>query len=56
MRRSLAAILLCFVAFLQPAAGQYYYHNSRYYEGDVNFELGVSGGIMNALTDLGGNR
>ena len=56
MRRSLAAILLCFVDFLQPAAGQYYYHNSRYYEGDVNFELGVSGGIMNALTDLGGKK
>lgn len=56
MYRSLAAMLFCYLAFNQPAAGQYYYHNSRYFEGDVNFELGVSGGIMNALTDLGGKK
>lgn len=56
MRTCLAALLLFYTVFSLPANGQYYYHNSRYYESDVNFEIGLSGGVMNAFTDLGGKK
>jgi len=47
---ALAIMALC----NQPLKAQYYYYNDRYYDSPVVFEMGVSGGIMNALTDLGG--
>jgi hypothetical protein len=33
---------------------QYYFYNSRFYESDLCWKLGISGGLMNSLTDLGG--
>jgi hypothetical protein len=38
------------------AQGRYFYYNDQYREPEVLFELGVTGGIMNASTDIGGNR
>lgn len=56
-KRLLAPAMLYFVMLLATSAfSQYYYHNSRYYGSDVNVELGVSGGLMNAFTDLGGKK
>jgi hypothetical protein len=39
-----------------PAKAQYYYNNDRYFESAVQVELGISAGIMNSLTDLGGKK
>jgi hypothetical protein len=39
-----------------PVKAQYYYYNDKYYNSDLAFELGVSAGIMNSLTDLGGKK
>jgi len=50
-----AAILagLC-CCMLQYASSQYYYYNDTYYDKDFLYEINVSGGAMNALTDIGG--
>lgn len=51
------AVMLVSAAMLsQPLKAQYYYYNSKYYETAVVFEIGVSGGVMNSLTDLGGKK
>lgn len=36
------------------ASAQYYFYNNKFYDNDVVFELGASIGIMNSITDLGG--
>lgn len=41
------------VAAIHSSHAQYYY-NEHYYEGDVIFDIGLSPGIMNCLTDIGG--
>lgn len=42
------------ITVTQSLQAQYYYSNSKYYESAVVFEIGISGGVMNSLTDLGG--
>lgn len=54
MRRMLIPGLLGAICFCQFVQAQYYYSNSKYYESDVVFEMGLSSGVMNSLTDLGG--
>jgi len=54
MRKFLALVMVCFAVFNQPLKAQYYYYNNRYYDSPVVFEIGVTGGLMNSLTDLGG--
>ena len=39
-----------------PAAAQFYYYNDKYYENDWLMEFGVSAGVMNSLTDIGGKK
>jgi len=39
-----------------PAGAQYYYYNDKYYENEWMVEFGVSAGIMNSLTDIGGKK
>ena len=56
MRKLLPLVLLLCNPFNQSLKAQYYYYNDKYYENAVVFELGVSGGIMNSLTDLGGKK
>lgn len=38
------------------AQSQYYFYNGQYYANPVVFEAGLSGGIMNSLTDVGGRK
>jgi len=40
----------------QAATAQYYFLNDRFYDNDWIVEAGGTMGIMNALTDLGGNK
>ena len=56
MRKFLLSVLVGSIVFSQPLKAQYYYYNDKYYENAVVFELGVSAGIMNCLTDLGGKK
>ncbi|MEI9809304.1 MAG: hypothetical protein WDO16_16350 [Bacteroidota bacterium] len=57
MRRLLVPVVLSlFILQAFSSNAQYYYQNSRFYGNDVEFEIGGSVGIMNALTDLGGKK
>lgn len=56
MSKGFVAALACMLLFAQSSKAQYYYYNNKYYDNPVVFELGVSTGIMNALTDLGGKK
>jgi hypothetical protein len=51
----LCAILYLLMPF-QPVHAQYYYFNDKYYDHPVVFEAGISGGLMNSFTDLGGKK
>lgn len=46
------------ISFLLPVtrcgAQGYYYYDERHYESSLLVELGIKGGGMNALTDIGG--
>lgn len=54
MRKLLTLALVSVALLQQPLKAQYYYYNDKYFESAVVFELGVTGGVMNSLTDLGG--
>lgn len=57
MKRSLAAIISSLlIVHAIPSGAQYYYQNDRYFGTNVNLELGISAGIMNCLTDVGGKK
>ncbi|MBM3415152.1 MAG: hypothetical protein FJY20_01635 [Bacteroidetes bacterium] len=56
MRKILAFALVSCIVLSRPLQAQYYYYNDRYYESAVVFEIGVSGGVMNSFTDLGGKK
>ncbi len=46
------------VVFLwaKSSYSQYYFYNKNYYDNDIVFELGGSIGVMNCITDLGGEK
>jgi hypothetical protein len=46
-------LLLCSV---EKITAQYYFYNDKYYDKPIVYEIGGSVGIMNCLTDLGGNK
>ncbi len=54
------AILISFIAimaaFSSGANAQFYFLNNDYYDTEVLFEVGVSGGAINCLTDIGGTK
>ena len=56
MRKIMVMVLVSCAVFNQPLEAQNYYYNNKYYDNDVVLELGVSGGVMNSLTDIGGNK
>ena len=57
MRRLRSYVLLFLLGCLtQVASAQYYFLNDRFYDNDWIVEAGGTMGIMNALTDLGGNK
>lgn len=53
-------LVLSFIAMLtvcsKSVSAQYYFYNGDYYDSPIIFEVGVSGGAMNCLTDLGGKK
>jgi hypothetical protein len=57
MRKKLVSLtfVLLFIGAAQLKA-QYYFYNDKYYDNDLIFEVGASGGIMNCFTDLGGRK
>ncbi len=56
MSKGIVAALACFILFVLPTHAQYYYYNNKYYDNPIVFELGVSTGVMNSFTDLGGKK
>lgn len=56
MRKLLLFLSLATVWMGQAVHAQYYFYNNRYYDSPVVLELGVTGGTINALTDLGGKK
>lgn len=52
----LASFFLVFMGFTQKASAQYYFYNDKYYDNPLIFEIGVSVGAINCLTDVGGNK
>ena len=44
------------MAFEQNANAQFYFYDNEYYDTPLMFEVGGSLGVMNCLTDLGGNK
>jgi len=52
----LMAAMVLMVATGKKALAQYYFYDGNSYNTPIMFELGVSGGIMNCLTDLGGKK
>jgi hypothetical protein len=58
MKKRIVAVSVIFVLFCmaEKSLAQYYFYNSSYYDNPILFEIGGSVGIMNSLTDLGGNK
>jgi hypothetical protein len=52
----IAALAFVFCSVANKSAAQYYFYDNNYYDNPVVYELGVSAGIMNCLTDLGGRK
>lgn len=55
LRPVIAIILLLFV-YEQKASAQFYFYDNDHYDTHLMFEVGGSIGVMNCLTDLGGNK
>ena len=49
-------VILLFTVSAKKASAQYYFYDNKYYDNPLTFELGGSVGLMNCLTDLGGNK
>lgn len=47
-------LLSCIFAF--QAKAQFYFYNDEYYDNDITYEVGISLGPMNSLTDIGGRK
>lgn len=58
MKISTTVTALFFIILLpaKKTVAQYYFYDNNYYDNAIVFELGASMGIMNSLTDLGGNK
>jgi hypothetical protein len=48
--------LVVVTAYVHTATAQYYYYDNQHYEPDLLWEAGVSAGVMNCFTDLGGRK
>jgi len=49
-------MMLILFASADKATAQYYFYDNKYYDSPITFEVGASIGVMNCLTDLGGNK
>jgi hypothetical protein len=52
----LITIFFFLVCAAQKTTAQYYFYDNNYYDNPVVYELGLSAGAMNCLTDLGGKK
>jgi hypothetical protein len=52
----LLSFSLLMIGSAQKASAQYYFYNDKYYDNPLIFEIGASVGVMNCLTDIGGNK
>lgn len=50
------SIILLLTVSVEKATAQYYFYDNNYYDNPLIFEVGGSVGVMNCLTDLGGNK
>ncbi len=50
------SVILMLTLSVEKASAQYYFYDNKYYDNPLTFEIGVSVGAMNCLTDLGGNK
>jgi hypothetical protein len=51
-----SVLLFLLICNTQKTTAQYYFYDDKYYDNPIVYELGGSVGIMNAFTDLGGNK
>lgn len=49
-------VILMLTVSVEKASAQYYFYDNKYYDNPLTFELGASVGVMNCLTDIGGNK
>lgn len=49
-------VILLLTLSVEKASAQYYFYDNKYYDSPITFELGGSIGVMNCLTDIGGNK
>ena len=58
MKKIFAA--LGFITFLtvpaEKVSAQYYFYDNKYYDNPIVYEVGVSVGAINCLTDIGGHK
>lgn len=54
--RHLILIASLSLSFGQKATAQFYFRDNNFYDSPLQFEMGGSVGIMNCLTDVGGNK
>ncbi len=54
LKKTISVFIL--ILFLNSANAQYFFYDDKYLYSDVEVEFGVSGGLMNAMTDLGGKK
>ena len=50
------SVILLLTVHAKKASAQYYFYDNNYYDSPVTLEVGGSIGVMNCLTDLGGNK
>ena len=56
LKITISFIVTYFILGQQNVNAQYYWYGYGYGESDVTVELGLSGGIMNGMTDIGGSK
>jgi len=49
-------MVLLLGGFFQKASAQFYYYDDKYYDSPIIYEVGVSVGVINCLTDIGGRK
>lgn len=52
IKRGLGLLCICIIA--KPVFAQYYFRDDKHYSNDLVIEAGLSVGVMNSFTDLGG--
>ena len=54
--KTIFLIAIMAMLFSVAANAQFYFSNNKYYQNEIETEVGVSFGLINALTDLGGKK